>query len=228
MPQIFSSKDHLKRDPLQERASQLIEWIAANRQTFFSIVGTAAVVLVVVAFIIASFRNLREQAWQKYSEAQNWVYANRPDQALNALNDVVSNYSRTPAAVYALLSKGDVLYAQRKPKEAVEAYQECLSKGPERVMLPFVLSSLGAAQEDEGDFDAAASTYKRLISDFPDHFLTPKAYESLARCYEMAKNPDAAKEVYEKIITMFPGTLWADKARLRYQKLSPQPFQGGE
>ena len=37
--------------------------------------------------------------------------------------------------------------------------------------------------------------------------------------------PDAAKEIYEKMITMFPGTMWSEKARLRYQGLSPQPFQ---
>ena len=225
MPQLFSSRDNVKRDPLQERVEQLLEWIAANRQTFFFIVGTAAIALVVGAFVFASFRNLREQAWQKYAEGQNWLYGNRPDQALTVFNDVISNYSRTPAAVYALISKGDLLYAQKKPKEAAEAYQECVNKGPERIILPFVLASLGAAQEDQGDFNAAISTYKKLLSEFPDHFLAPKAYESLARSYEMSKNPDAAKEVYEKVITMYPGTLWADKARVRYQTLSPQPFQ---
>jgi tetratricopeptide (TPR) repeat protein len=93
------------------------------------------------------------------------------------------------------------------------------------VILPFILASMGAAQEDQGDFNAAVATYKRLLAEFPDHFLTTKAYESLARSYELSKNPDAAKEIYEKIITMFPGTIWSEKARLRYQTLAPNPFQ---
>lgn len=225
MPQPFSTRDELKRDLLQEWVKQSLEWIAAHRQTFFSVLGTIVVSALVLIFIITNLRNLRRQAWERYSAGQNWVYANNPDNALNFFNEVINNYARTPAAIYALLSRGDLLYRQRKFPEATDSYKQCLGKDPPKMILPFVLSGLGVAQEDGKDFAGAITTYKQFISEFPDHYLAPKIYESLARVYELSLNPDAAKEVYEKIITMFPATLWSEKARLRYQTLAPQPFQ---
>lgn len=222
MPQPFSSRQELKRDLLQEWVKKSVEWIAAHRQTFFSIVGTLAVSIAVIAFIIVNFKNLRTQAWERYSSGQNWMLANQPDNAMSFFNDVIQNYARTPAAIHALLAKGDLLYQQRKYAEAIESYRQCLDKKPSKMILPLVLSGLGSAQEDQGDFAAAITTYKQFVSEFPDHFLAPKMYEALARVYEVSLNPDAAKEIYEKIIVAFPGTYWSEKARIRYQKLAPQ------
>lgn len=225
MPQPFSSRDEIKRDVLHEWVKKALEWTALHRQTFFSILGTSAIAVIVFLFILSNFRNLQKQAWERYSAGQNWVYAKNPDNAMNFFNDVINNYSRTPAAKYALLAKGDLLYQQKKFSEAVECYKKCLDRNPPKIILPFALSGLGIAQEDSNDFPSAIATYKRFVSDFPDHYLTPKIYESLARVYELSLNPDAAKEVYEKIITMYPGSLWSEKARLHYQKFAPQPFQ---
>lgn len=204
-----------------------MDWIAEHRQTFFSILGTAAVSIAVISFIVINFKNLRTQAWEKYSAGQNWMMANQPDHALNFFNEVIDNYSRTPAAIYSLLAKGDLLYQQKKYAEARESYQQCLAKDPPKILLPFVISGLGAAQEDQGDFTAAIATYKQFVSEYPDHFLVPKIYEALARVYELSLNPDAAKEIYEKMIVAFPGSYWAEKARNRYQKLAPTAFPAG-
>ncbi len=226
MPQPFSSRDDIKGDFLQETLQKALEWVSHNRQTFFSIVGTVAVVLVVAAFVVTNFKSLRKQGWERYSQGENWIYANNPGNALNSFEDVITNFSRTPAATYALLAKADILSQQKRYPEAIDAYKKCIEKNPPKLVLPFALSGLGISQENSGDFAGAIETYKRFVSDFPDHFLSPKIYESLARTYEMSRNADGAKEVYEKIITMFPATIWADKARVRYQALAPQPFQG--
>ena len=225
MPQPFSSRDDIKRDVFQEYLKVLLEWISVHRQTFFSAVGTVAVALAVVLFIFTNFRNLRKQAWEKYSAGQNWVYANNPGNAISSFDDVINNFNRTPAATYSLLGKADLFYQQRKFQEAADVYKKCLEKDPPKIILPFVLSGLGTAKEDAGDYAAAIEAYKQFVAEFPDHILAPKIYESLGRVYELSRNVEAAKEVYEKIITMFPATFWAEKARARYQALAPQPFQ---
>lgn len=225
MPQPFSSRTHARLDPFQERAKQLLEWISTHRQLFSSIFGTVAVAGIVTFFIIANFRNLRKQAWERYSNGQNWANANNPDNALNFFNEVIKSYSHTSAAIYSLLAKGDLLYQQRKFSEAIESYKQCLEKKPKRIILPFVLSGLGAAQEDNNDFLAAIATYKQFVTEFPDHYFAAKIYESLARVYELSLNPEAAKEVYEKMIMVFPNTFWSEKATVRYHVLAPQPFQ---
>lgn len=226
MPQVLSSREELKKDPLQEAVRRALDWIENNRQTFFSVAGTLLVVVAVAAFIFANLRNLRNQAWDKYSGGQNAMIMQNWDGALGLFDDVINNYARTPASAYALLSKGDVLYQKGDYAGSIASYKLCLEKNPPRILLPLLLISMGTAQEDAADYASAIESYKRFTSEFPDHYLAPKAYESLGRAYEASLNADAAKGVYEKIITLFPGTPWAETARLRYQAISPAPFQG--
>ncbi len=225
MPQEYSTREDLKTDAFQERLKDALEWIAANRQTFFSAVGTIAAVGVIAAFIATNMRSLKRQAWEKFNMAQTLAATNNPDRALAAYEDVITNFKRTPVAAYALLGKGDVLYQLKRLPEAVDAYKQALGKNPPKVVLPFVYAGLGAAQEDSGDLAGAIESYKQFTLNFPDHMLAAKTYESLARVYEFSRNQDAAKETYEKIITMFPDSFWAQKARDRYQALAPAPFQ---
>src|SRR5687767_550582 len=124
MSQPFSSRDDIKRDPLQEYLKLGLEWIAQNRQTFFSVVGTLAVALLVGLFILANLRSLRKQAWEKYSTGQNWMFSNNPGNAIGFFDDVINNFGRTPAAAYSLLAKADVLYQQRQLPQAMEAYKQ--------------------------------------------------------------------------------------------------------
>ncbi len=225
MPQVLSSREQLKKDPLQESLKKSVEWVAGNRQTFLSIIGTVAVVIVVGAFIISNLKNLRKQAWEHYSAGQNAMIMQNWDGAINLFNGVIKDYGHTPATVYALLSKGDVLYRQGKTQEAIDSYKQCLEKDPPKIILPLLLASLGTAQEDAGDYNSAITSYKQFTAEFQEHFLAPKTYESLGRAYELSRNPDAAKEIYGKIITLFPGTPWAELAKARYQAISPVPFQ---
>ncbi|OGR83461.1 MAG: hypothetical protein A2901_01725 [Elusimicrobia bacterium RIFCSPLOWO2_01_FULL_54_10] len=211
MPQPISSRDDIKTDAFQERLKAALEWIAAHRQTFFSVVGTVAVVIAVAVFVVTNFRSLNQQAWERYNRG--------------AHDDVINNFGRTKAASYSLLAKGDQFYSEKKFAESQDAYRKCLANNPPQIIIPFALSGLGAAQEDSGDYAGAIDSYKKFTSNHPDHILAPKIYESLARVYEISKNLDAAKEIYEKIITMFPDSLWAQNARGRYQALAPMPFQ---
>ena len=184
MPQQISSREDLKKDPFQDRIQLALEWIAAHRQTFFSIVGTLVVVIVIAVFVATNLRTLNTQAWERYNRGQGWAQAGNPQNAISSYDDVITNFGRTKAAAYAMLGKGDILYRQRQLPEAIKTYQECLSKGPSKLLAPFALSGLGAAQEDSGDFAGAIETYKQFTSNYPDHFLAPKMYEYQARCYE--------------------------------------------
>ncbi|OGR82012.1 MAG: hypothetical protein A2902_02275 [Elusimicrobia bacterium RIFCSPLOWO2_01_FULL_64_13] len=225
MAQPFSSRDDIKRDVFQDSMKKALDWISRRRQTFFSIVGTAAVAAVVGVFVAANFRSLKKQAWERYSAGQNWAYAGDAAKAMGLFDDVLANFARTPAASYTLLAKADLLYNQKRFADAARAYRDCLSRDLPKAIRPYALAGLGCAQEDQGDFPGAVESYRQFTASYPDHILSPKIYESLGRVYELSMNLEAAKESYEKIITMFPGTFWSERARVRYQILAPQPFQ---
>ena len=225
MAQTSFSREDLKSDLFQTGIKNTLEWIANNRQTFFSVVGTIVIGGIIAAYIFTNFINLKNQAWDRYAAGHNWSISNQPEKSLSYFDDVIQNYSHTPAAAYAHLSKGDLLFRSHKFAEAITEYQESYSQKPPKPIIPFLLQSLGAAQEEKGDYAASITSYKQFLLDYSDHYLAAKVYESLGRVYELSHNPDAAKEIYEKIITMFPSTLWAEKAQVRYQIISPQPFQ---
>ena len=46
--------------------------------------------------------------------------------------------------------------AAAKFQEAADVYKKCLEKDPPKIILPFVLSGLGTAKEDAGDYAAAS------------------------------------------------------------------------
>src|SRR3989338_6564320 len=168
MPQPFSTRDDLKLDPLQEYFRIILDWTLAHRQTFLSVAGTLAVAAVVSAFIVTGLRSRDRQAWEKYNFAQTWAVTNNPQNALNAYDDVVTNFGRTPAAAYALLGKGDVLYQQKRYAEAVETYKQCTANFPDHMLAPKIYESLARAYEFSRNQDAAKEVYEKIITMFPD------------------------------------------------------------
>ena len=217
-----------KHDRLQSGFFKILDWIALHRQTFFSVTGTIAVIAIIAIFTFVNFKNLNTRAADQLVSARNLYLSGDFDGAIRTYDGILTQFPHTPSATESWAGKGDVFFKQRKFAEAVDSYQKCLEKKSSEKSMPIVLASLAAAQENNNQIDAAIATYQKFFEQFPNHFYAPKMYESLARCYELSSNVEAAKQTYEKIITLYPNTSWVDFARIRYQILSPKPFESGQ
>ncbi|HCC48983.1 MAG TPA: hypothetical protein DEQ38_12830 [Elusimicrobia bacterium] len=200
------------------KTDQALGWIKKNRETF---IGSLVILLAVIIFSVYFFfhyRGLRDTAWKSLFMAQQMGYGGNVAQAQQQLDGIVASYGSTSAAPYATLTKGDMLFAQGKFKEAGAEYAKILTN---RDLGAFAAYSLGKSDEAAGDLAGAQAQYSDFLSKNPEHFIAPEVHASLARAQELSGNAALAKTTYEKIVLLYPDTSWAMQAKARLTP--PQP-----
>jgi tetratricopeptide (TPR) repeat protein len=168
----------------------VLNWIKGNRETF---IGSAVIILALAIFGVYFFmhyRELRDSAWKDLFIAQQIGYAGNVDEAKTKLDEISANYGNTAAAGFAVLTKGDMLFAQDKFKDAGAEYTKLLS---DKNLGPFALYDLGKCAESSGDLAGAQVQYSAFLSRDPEHFMAPEVHSSLAHVQELAGQKDLAK-----------------------------------
>ncbi len=189
-------------------------WIKRNRETF---IGSAAMLLAVALFAVYFFmhyRDLGDAAWKNLFIAQQMGYGGDTTRAQDQLSAIEASFAGTSAAPYAVMTKGDMLFAQGKYAEAGTEYSKILSS---KDLAPFAIYSLGKCKEAAGDMAGAQAQYADFLSKNPEHFMAPEVRASLARAQELSGNKDLAKTTYEKIVLLYPGTSWAARAQAKLE-----------
>jgi len=202
------------------RFERILGWIKNNRETF---IGSSVILLALVLFSVYFFvhyRDLRDTAWKNLFIAQQIGYAGNIPQAQEQLKGIAASYGNTTAAPYAVITQGDILFAQGKFKEAGDEYAKLASGKTD--LAPFALYSLGKCKEAAGDLAGAQAQYSDFLSKNPDHFMAPEVQASLARTQELAGAKDLAKATYEKIVLLYPDTSWAMQAKARLEGPAPK------
>ncbi len=206
------SHQDLKKNELADILYAVMEWIKNNRQTFYSIVGIAAGIILFTVFVLTQYYSVRMRVSDKLSIAQALIYHNQVDQGLALLNEVISQYSSSPAASMARLTKAEYLISQRKYKEAKDMTAYVMGNGKPAAVVPLAYPYMGNIQEDMQDYQGAISTYNEFLTKFPEHFLLPKILESLGRVYELSGANEQAKTIYQRLSTEYKGAKWEQNA----------------
>lgn len=197
------------------KVEKALTWIKKNRETF---IGSLVIFLAAVIFAVYFFmhyRGLRETAWKTLFIAQQTGFGGNVEEAKKQLDTIETSFGSTSAAQYAMLTKGDILFAQGKFKEAGEEYSKALNS---RDAAPFAMYNLGKCKEADGDLPGAQAQYSDFLSRYPEHFIAPEVHLSLARAQELSGAKDLAKTSYEKIALLYPETSWAMQANARLGK----------
>lgn len=205
-------------DAAPGKAHSALAWIKTHRETFIgSVVITLAAILFAVYFFI-HYRDLRDTAWKNLFIAQQVGYSGNVPQAQEQLSAIAKTYSNTSAAPYAVMTSGDILFAQNKFNEAGEEYSKILS---DKTVGPFAAYALGKCKEAQGDLAGAQAQYAEFLAKNPEHFLAPEVHASLARAQELSGAKDLARTTYEKIVLLYPDTAWAMQAKARLEAKAP-------
>lgn len=202
----------------------LLAWIKDHRDTVVGSLIILAAAAIFGIWVAVHHAGLREAAWKNLFIAQQTGYSGNFAEAARQLDSIETNFARTSAWGYAVLTQGDLLFRQDKFKEAADEYSKIAAKGPKNLM-PFALYNLGKAKEAAADLAGAQSQYTSFLSAYPDHFLAPEVHYSLASVYELSKNADEAKAAYDKIVLLYPETSWAmmAKAKTTPEQKGPKP-----
>lgn len=202
------------------RFDRVLTWVKNNRET---VIGSSVIILAVAIFAIYFFvhyRDLRDTAWKNLFIAQQIGYAGNIPQAQEQLKAIGASFGNTSAAPYAIITQGDILFAQGKFKEAGDEYAKLASGTKD--LAPFALYNLGKCKEAEGDMTGAQAQYADFLAKNPDHFMAPEVHASLARAQELSGAKDLAKTTYEKIVLLYPDTSWAMQAKARLEGSAPK------
>jgi tetratricopeptide (TPR) repeat protein len=201
-----------KPEAAPDKFDLALAWIKKNRETF---IGSVVIILAAAVFGVYFFihyRDLRDTAWKNLFIAQQIGYQGNIPQAQQQLASIETSYGSTSAAPYATMTKGDILFAQGKFKEAGEEYAKIITA---KEIGAFALYNLGKCKESMGDLAGAQAQYSEFLSKYPENFMAPEVHASLARSQELAGAKDLAKTTYEKIALLYPETAWAMQAKAR-------------
>jgi tetratricopeptide (TPR) repeat protein len=189
-----------------------------NHRKEFVIGGIVALVVVLSVVLFRLWEDKKEgEANQKLSLALERVEAAispspqatpaNTQGALEKLDELTKDFPRTYAGRIALLYKGSLLLKMEKFDEAIQAFQDFLSKmGKEKSYGLLALDGLGFAYEGKKDYEKAIENYKQIITT-DEKFESGEAYLKIGRCYEkLGKNKEAV-ESYQSFLRASPKSL---------------------
>lgn len=200
------------------KTDQALLWIKNNRETFIGSLVILVAVAIFAVYFFMHYRGLRDTAWKNLFMAQQAGFGGNLPVAQQQLTAIETSFGSTSAAPYAMLTKGDILFAQAKYKEAAAEYSKVLTN---KDLAPFAAYSLGKTKEADGDLPGAQAQYTEFLAKHPEHFIAPEVHSSLARAQLLAGANDLAKTTYEKISLLYPDTAWAMEAKARLAPPAP-------
>ena len=207
------SHHNLRKNELADAVYVVAEWIKNNRQQFYGIAGIVIGIIIFTAFFLTRYFLVRERVSDKLSLAQALMYHNQADQAVKTLDEVIAQYSNTPSAAIARITKADYLIRQHKYSQARDLISSVMASGKPETIIPLAYPIMGNIQEDTQDYKGAINTYNDFLGKFPEHFLVPGILDSLGRVYQITGASEQAKGAYQRLVTEFKGSGWEREAR---------------
>ena len=122
------------------------------------------------------------------------------------MDEIINNFSNTPAAYQARLAKADIYVEEDKYDEAQAILSEVISKGKPQEMKPLALSRTVSLYDKKGDYQTAVMYANEFIGSYKEHFLIKDIYLNLARYYIALESSEDAKRVLNDILVTFPGS----------------------
>lgn len=119
------------------------------------------------------------------------------------------------AAAYALLSP-----AQRRYKEAIQAFKDFLNKYPKSSLAGNAQYWLGEAHYVSQDNEAALQAFEEVVSDYPNSSKVPGALYKIGRIHQVKQDLDAARATFQRITQDYPNSSAASLARERLVELN--------
>jgi tol-pal system protein YbgF len=95
---------------------------------------------------------------------------------------------------------------------ALQAFQDFVSKYPEAVHMPNALYWLAGSQFALKDSKSALATYEKLLSAYPSAPKAADAMLNMASCLQSLKQSAAAQKTLKQLIAKYPNSVAADKA----------------
>lgn len=196
----------------------VIQFCKKNKQG----VLTALVILVLAAavgsFYSAHQKKVSEESWAAYYAAQVAMLTEGQEAGFKQIDALAKNYAGTNAAQYALLLKGDVLYAGENFAQAADVYKQLTDAKNPTVHAVAALSQAAALQAAQ-DYKGSVDVINGFIEKHPNHFALAQAYMTLAASQELAGNKAEALAAYKHLLEAYTKTYFGVYAKDKITEL---------
>ena len=209
------TRKELLRQPDQfiTRSARVIEWAETNASSILYGVGA---VLLVGALLGGWF--VWQTKWHHQAEAllyeaintgegDNVILqdASQNDRMVGALQALVRDYDRTPAAAQAYWHLGRVYFARADYVAALEAYEQARQRlsgdGQSALMRALVSLNMAYAEEAQGACAQALEDFEAVLQVSTATWLRGEAYLGMGRCHEQSDAPALAAEIYNRALS---------------------------
>lgn len=191
------------------------------------IVGT----LITVA-VLTQMRNRKEMdASEKYDTAMTYIqyiWMVEDEETQNAytqqhftlLNELLTEYPDTVAAVRARLYMGKIYYIEAFQNGDTTAVSTALSyytqaREKSKSDFYYTLATLGMAlcREFNNEYSQALELYQEIVDDYNNEGFTATALVGMARCKEILADVEAALTYYQQVADDYPDSRWSRFAK---------------
>lgn len=118
-----------------------------------------------------------------------------------------------------IYARADMLFAQQKYNEALTTLDSIIEIYPSHSLVDEAILRKAEIFSVQQQYQQAADCYEKIISNFASGILADKACFFCGDIYlEKLNRIDRAKELYMKILEDYPGSIFAVRAREKYQK----------
>ena len=203
-----------EKDFLTDALSKAVRFCKQNRKPVIAGLVIVIVLAVGISLYVNHCHQRTQDSWAAYYNAQITLLTQGQEAGFKALDEIAVNFKGMPAAEYAQLLKGDMLYSQENFAQAASVYAPLASSSNETVRTVAALSQ-GASLQATKDYNGSVRAIKNFIEKNSKSFALPQAYLTLAMSQELAGNRQEAIDAYKYLLenhtkTYF-GTLAKDK-----------------
>ena len=201
---------------------RIITWGQENARQ--AIIGAVAILVVVggATVVVIQQRSLERSAQSRLAQVQQTVASGNTELAIRDLQSYLERFGSTEAADQARLILADLLVAQERPQEAIEA----LGDLPEQLDQPFGLAAArleAAALERIQRYDDAIRAYREIAANARFSYERREAFADAARLELQRGQPEQAVELFQQVLATFDSDeagrgyyeMWLAEARAR-------------
>jgi outer membrane protein assembly factor BamD (BamD/ComL family) len=200
--------------------------VKKNKKVFFITVAGIFIlgVILVGLFVCYRFKMIEEISSEKLSEAYSFFANNDEKKGIEVIDELITQFPKTPAAYQAKLVKAHILTRLRDYDEALRILTCIESGGIPRSIRPLASTGIIYVYDSKKDYSNAIIASKNFINRYPSHFFIRDIYLNLAEYYAFSGLKNDAVRVFSKILNSFPATLESGKARDRLNQVRRLQF----
>ncbi|MDR2708870.1 MAG: tetratricopeptide repeat protein [Elusimicrobiota bacterium] len=186
--------------------SGVLGFLKEPKKLIAVIVAAVVIIVLIIVFAVSGGGKANAEASDKLSQAYASFSVGNQDAGLALLNDLIENYSKTPAAYQARLFLGDYYTSVQNYPEALRFLLQTSNDAKPEDLRPLALARIVNIWDIRNEFVNAKDAAQEFVNKYPDHFLTKSIYLSLARYYALIGDVDNVRRVCNEILVKFPGS----------------------